>query len=67
MRPRRLANVYDVGVMCNVCPATVYRWLRNKTMPEPHKVGRHLVWSAAVIRRWIKKRNDLSRELGFTA
>ena len=53
-----LLSVDDLCDLFKVHRNTVYRWLREKTFPQPKKVGRSFRWRLSVVKDWIESEGD---------
>jgi prophage regulatory protein len=52
IRPNELARVLGVSTV------TLWKWRRDKILPEPIKIGpRFIAWEAEVIQDWLKGQN----------
>ena len=49
----RLWNAHDVSVFLGVPVATLHQWRYLGTGPPAFKVGRHLRYDPAAVRRWL--------------
>ena len=49
----RLWNIQDVSAFLGVPVTTLHRWRYLGTGPEAFKVGRHLRYDPAAVRRWL--------------
>ena len=41
----------EVASFCRVSDQTIRRWIRLNQFPAPHKLGRHFIWPASVVRQ----------------
>lgn len=52
----RLLSAEDVAEYLGVPVTTLYRWRHLGTGPTAVRVGRHLRYEAAAVRRWLRDR-----------
>ena len=52
-----LLNVADLCDLLNVSRSTIYRWVRNETLPPPYKLGKSIRWKTKEIEQWTEKIN----------
>jgi hypothetical protein len=48
-----LWTIDDVSAFLRVPTATLYQWRHNRIGPPAFKVGRHLRYDPAAVRRWL--------------
>jgi excisionase family DNA binding protein len=57
----KLLSVHEVAELLGVPVPTVYRWRYEGTGPIGLKVGRHVRYDPADVRRWLSERADSER------
>jgi len=48
--------VDQVAAYLQIPPATLYRWRYLNEGPKAHRIGRHLRYDPAEVRRWVASR-----------
>lgn len=54
----------DLSRQLRISLATLHRWRRSKTFPEPIKLGPNSVgWPEEVVQDWLNKRAEAARDV----
>ena len=58
-----LLSYKGIGDLLGKRPDTIYRYLKNNTLPKPtHYIDNKPVWEKKVIEDWHKQHNQLEKE-----